>query len=558
MSRFPNIKSEDLQGSKELESNRPLPSPGKVTNDFFHRLQAEFDETFGLWCPLNQVELIQSLLPEQVLQHLAKVDAHSGDPAFIELSTKRGLLTVPISLNAEDKDHQPHLICFAEICSADARNYLKIANLVIRQQQDSNQSHQLRATTTDLQEQVSQLQEENQNYLVQITADMEELTFLRQLYGFLELKSHPSDCLQQLFMTVAAQVKANWVGFVPRLQSETSLKLPAVCFDNPAVPTDPQTTCHVEILERIVSSIQPTRKVTVVNDLESREFPFAPDIHSLLICAVEKSGREFGWLVAVNRVQNIDNDLSFAPTTLKSEFGSVEAGLLASSAAMLATHFSNLELLAANRDLVTDVVRCLVAAIESKDAYTCGHSERVAQYGRRIGQELGLNEKELERLYLSGLLHDVGKIGIADSILSKPSQPTDEEFEEIKKHPHEGWKILQGIKQLECILDGVLFHHERVDGRGYPDGLSGKDIPLAGRIIAVADSFDAMTSDRPYRSGMSPDVAHSIIQQGAGTQWDAEIVTAFFQILDDLESIRLQYKRLPAPNRIKNSIRRQE
>ena len=143
------------------------------------------------------------------------------------------------------------------------------------------------------------------------------------------------------------------------------------------------------------------------------------------------------------------------------------------------------------------MVRSLVSALDAKDEYTCGHSERVALYGKILAEQAGYTEEERDRLYLTGLLHDVGKIGVSDAVLKKADKLTDEEFAEIKRHPDEGWAILQDLKQLQYVLPGVLFHHERVDGAGYPDGLAGTEIPKDGRLLAIVDAYDAMTSDRP-------------------------------------------------------------
>ncbi|MCL6585462.1 MAG: HD-GYP domain-containing protein, partial [Anoxybacillus sp.] len=146
------------------------------------------------------------------------------------------------------------------------------------------------------------------------------------------------------------------------------------------------------------------------------------------------------------------------------------------------------------------------------------------------GKRLRLPEEQLQKLYKSAILHDIGKIGIPDAVLLKDGRLTDEEFAWIKKHPVLGENILrqvQPIEEVKDLLPGIRSHHERIDGKGYPDGLKGEQIPLFGRIIAVADAFDAMTSDRPYRKGMSVETAVSILLSGKGTQWDAEMVDHF-------------------------------
>ncbi|OWA35436.1 hypothetical protein B9G55_12400 [Saccharibacillus sp. O16] len=176
-----------------------------------------------------------------------------------------------------------------------------------------------------------------------------------------------------------------------------------------------------------------------------------------------------------------------------------------------------------NDQLLQSYFSTLAAALDARDAYTAGHSQRVAQYSLLIGRAAGLGQEELDLLNKTALLHDIGKIGVRDSVLLKDGRLTDEEFEQIKKHPTLGEEILKQVEPTEMmapLLPGVRSHHERYDGRGYPDGLAGTDIPKFGRIIAVADAFDAMTSDRPYRSGMPLEKAISIISEGKGTQWD--------------------------------------
>jgi len=197
------------------------------------------------------------------------------------------------------------------------------------------------------------------------------------------------------------------------------------------------------------------------------------------------------------------------------------------------------------------VVRTLVSAIESKDDYTCGHSERVARYGKRLAKEVGYDQEACERLYLTGLLHDVGKIGVSDAVLKKEGALTTEEFAEIQKHPELGWAILRELEHLDYVLPGVLHHHEREDGKGYPDQLGGDEIPRDGQLLAVVDAFDAMTSDRPYRKGMSVKKAVEIFKEGAGTQWNAALVEDFLKILPDILAIKDNYCRPPVPIREK-------
>lgn len=169
----------------------------------------------------------------------------------------------------------------------------------------------------------------------------------------------------------------------------------------------------------------------------------------------------------------------------------------------------------------------LAAAIDAKDPYTRGHSERVKDYSMVIGRELGLNDAELERLEIVALLHDVGKIGIEDRILRKPTNLTPEEFEIMKAHPDKGANIMSQVAQLSDVIPGMRAHHENYDGSGYPQGLKGEDIPFFARLITVADTFDAMTTDRPYQKAFTLEFAVNRIRQMSGIKYDPKIVEAF-------------------------------
>jgi HD-GYP domain-containing protein (c-di-GMP phosphodiesterase class II) len=169
----------------------------------------------------------------------------------------------------------------------------------------------------------------------------------------------------------------------------------------------------------------------------------------------------------------------------------------------------------------------LVSLIDLRDRYTGSHSSRVASYCREIAVRLGLPDHETESVVLAASLHDIGKIGVPDHILLKPGSLTREEFDWIKRHPEYGWMALRNVEGFEQESLMVLHHHERMDGRGYPGGLAGHQIPLGSRIIAVADSFDALTTDRPYRPGRDSRAALQEIIRCVGTQFDPKVVSAF-------------------------------
>jgi HD-GYP domain-containing protein (c-di-GMP phosphodiesterase class II) len=228
-------------------------------------------------------------------------------------------------------------------------------------------------------------------------------------------------------------------------------------------------------------------------------------------------------------------------------FTTVQASLMETATNQLAAQLHNVRLLRQKEELFTDVIRALVNAVEARDPYTCGHSERVASFARCLALVSGQPAGAHERVYLTGLLHDVGKIAIPDGVLQKPGKLNDEERAIIETHTDAGWRILHELDALRDILPGVLYHHEHYDGNGYPDGLVGENIPIDGRILAVCDAFDAMTSDRPYRNGMPVEKALTILQEGSGKFWDPVLIDAFSKHIDQIEEIRIAHKpRQPA------------
>ncbi len=193
-----------------------------------------------------------------------------------------------------------------------------------------------------------------------------------------------------------------------------------------------------------------------------------------------------------------------------------------------------------------DSVQTLRYTVEAKDPYTRGHSDRVSEYSVLIGQKLGLSEEAIKTLQVGGLFHDIGKIGIPDSILLKEAKLTDDEYSEIKNHPSIGAHILCNAEVFQDIIPIVKHHHEKFDGTGYPGRLKGDDIPYLARIAAVADTFDAMTSKRTYRNALPLDVVRAEIEKCSGTQFDPEIAKVFLDILDndykEIEEIQEKYK----------------
>jgi response regulator RpfG family c-di-GMP phosphodiesterase len=401
------------------------------------------------------------------------------------------------------------------------------------------------------QQEIDWLKDENYVFSHQVTDDFEELTFLRAMATRLVVDDTSLDIGRIVDATIGdlrEMIGAETIYFVTAA-ADGGLTITQSC---PCRPGE-VTRETAEAIARLAGChrAQAADAPCVKNDLADSD-PAAElaGVRQFLMVPIGVGERQFGWFVAVNRTTI---GRKWAPSPLlqlgHDEFGTWEASLLNTAATLLASHASNLDLIREKEHLLINTVRSLVSALDAKDAYTRGHSERVALFSKRIAETLGYDSPAAEKLYLSGLLHDVGKIGVSDAVLRKPDKLTEEEFAEIKKHPDEGWAILRDLEQLNYVLPGVLHHHERVGGGGYPDGLVGDGIPLDARIMAVADAYDAMTSDRAYRGGMPHDIAIEILRKGAGSQWDADVVTAFLSVIDDIISIRYGYRQMERPIR---------
>ncbi len=375
-----------------------------------------------------------------------------------------------------------------------------------------------------------------ESFIDQVTQDFEELTWLRNANEFMDicgskhtLESIAEKCLPDLVHVIRAEA----IYFIPAKRDGNSDSIVAnwECVIAAGRPYSDCGDCHRLLKESMHCLADGPHIVNVTTSQE--HIPEFPGIVNCIAIAVAKGPSVYGWLMAINRISTVE------PATLDCgelaeiapSFGTFEAGLVSAAASIMSSHARNLELFNAQESLTIGVVRAIINAIVAKVPYTFGHSDRVAVFAKKIAARLTLSDDECERIYMAGLLHDVGKIGIPDSILSKPAKLTDEEFTIVKKHPEIGYNILAHLTQLSYVLPGVLHHHEAVNGTGYPAGLAGEAIPLHGRILAVADAYDAMTSDRPYRAGMSSEKAESIMRAESGKTWDPDIVVALLECL---------------------------
>jgi response regulator RpfG family c-di-GMP phosphodiesterase len=223
--------------------------------------------------------------------------------------------------------------------------------------------------------------------------------------------------------------------------------------------------------------------------------------------------------------------LNLVRLTGRESFSNLDLELINVLASQASISIENVRLYQNIRDNYLKTIRAFAVAVEVKDEYTHGHSENVMNYTVLIAKELGMPHHEIERIKYAGLLHDIGKIGVSESILNKPGKLTPQEFHEIKKHPELGAKIIADVPFLKSLVPLVLHHHEFFGGGGYPEGIAGDDIPLGARILTVSDAFEAMTSDRPYRKSMPQEVAYGILEAQRGVQFDPAIVDLFLKIM---------------------------
>ncbi|MBN20177.1 MAG: phosphohydrolase [Bdellovibrionaceae bacterium] len=250
-----------------------------------------------------------------------------------------------------------------------------------------------------------------------------------------------------------------------------------------------------------------------------------------MICIpIKTKNRVLGVLQALNKLPTIPPRPSTKEWTF---FYQEDLKLLETLGHQVAIAVENSGLYGELKQSFYDTVEALAEAIEKKDRYTGGHTKRVVYYSMCIAKYLPLSEEQRERIRLGAILHDVGKIGIEDKILKKAAPLDPYEWPIMKEHPEHGYEIMKRVKGLKDVLGGMRYHHERWDGKGYPSGLQGEEIPLVARIIAVADTYDAMVSTRPYRKGLPPQVAYDEILKNSGTQFCPSVVEAFLQAFEN-------------------------
>jgi HD-GYP domain-containing protein (c-di-GMP phosphodiesterase class II) len=387
----------------------------------------------------------------------------------------------------------------------------------------------LRAVSERLRLMCRALNPDDSQQAFQMPAAYQALLVLDQLIHKIRIHKDPAESRQQILEAAAKVLRVQTLIWVPAGPGERVLQHGEVCLAS--------SDCYplAQLLER-TPELQASG-VLLCNQVQASSWGARlPSIGTLLAFRVP-SRKPIGWVIFLNKKG--DPDDTPMPGTAR-PFRHSDAALLAPFASLLELSTRSTGRYQELKNLLVGLTRALTSAIDAKDSYTFGHSERVARIAVELGRELKLNDMDLSDIYLAGLLHDIGKIGIRDSVLSKPGKLTPEEFEHIKQHVTIGHSILADLQPIRNLLPGVLYHHERYDGTGYPEGLKGDLIPQLARILAVADSYDAMSTSRPYRQALSPQRVEEILVQGAGTQWDQRVVEAFLRCRHRIHLVRQQ------------------
>jgi HD-GYP domain-containing protein (c-di-GMP phosphodiesterase class II) len=346
----------------------------------------------------------------------------------------------------------------------------------------------------------------------QLANTYEELSLIYQISGGMRINRSANDFFKQACLDVLEVMGVQGMGVA--LNGENAHRQEPVLYGHLSLPPG---TVH-----RLAAELMPVlcmrKSPLLVNDLaKDKTFGWLGEVaHQLLAVPLLRQDVVLGCFFALDKCSG--------------DFDSQDSKLLNSISNESAIYLENAMLFEDVHGLMMGLLHSLTSAVDAKDAYTCGHSERVAVLAKELSLRAGLSDAQAERVYMAGLLHDVGKIGVPESVLQKTGRLTAEEFEQMKKHPQIGARILRDIKQICDIIPGVMHHHERFDGQGYPTGLTGENIPIMGRIICLADCFDAMTSNRTYRKALPLEVALTEIQRCSGTQFDPLLTESFLKI----------------------------
>lgn len=508
-------------------------------------LQTNFNTPFEIWQFNNGwTKLLNSPIPQHdvtrvyVEAELQNLNVNQG-PLIRRISPFETFLAIPIIV---DQNSSFVAVGFSPL--SEPQIFASFVNSTI-------------SSDTNTQSDSNEIQQELvDQYADQASADMEEKMWMRHATHFLGLNSHADSTeasKEELLQSLRRIIQSESLIYVREKRAISRWNRSRNQQD--------------QIIQVFGKPVLKQQIHLLVEEYEKQswtypEYGTGEDSHvlstdSTIVVEVKNQSRRHGWLIAINPMNsNYRDDLSNHSNKKRraTGFGVSEISMMKSAGSVLGAHAHNFDLLQQKESVNIGVLRSMINAVDAKDSYTCGHSDRVAIIAQELSREFGYSETEAEKVYVAGLLHDVGKIGVPDEILRKPGKLTVEEFDQIKLHPQRGYDILKHLHELEHALPGVLHHHESIDGTGYPHGLGGEDIPEVARILSVADAYDAMTSDRPYRAGMPTEKAEQILREGAGKQWDSNVVVAFFDCIPLIREICMQPKRIRTAEYDENSI----
>jgi HD-GYP domain-containing protein (c-di-GMP phosphodiesterase class II) len=353
--------------------------------------------------------------------------------------------------------------------------------------------------------------EENQSTIESVGHELadsyEEISLLYTITGSMNSVNHPKQFVELACNELLQTLPYEWIGVQLRIGD----RLPRIGSELVFAGSVPEGISST--VRSISNDIGTTSIISSHDDLIENHLGQATIIEPIV-----SDGKIIGVLVAANKQGN------------DSEASSVDAKLLSATASQLAIFLENALLYEDLSATFLGTLEALTASIDAKDKYTCGHSQRVALLTAQLAKSAGLDADQVDRFRIAGLVHDIGKIGVSELVLTKKGGLTSNEFDEIRKHPEIGAKILKDIPQMEDILGGVLHHHEKYSGGGYPHGISGDNIPLVARMISLADTFDAMSSSRTYRNAMNRTAVLDEMRQVVGSQFDPELAELFFNL----------------------------
>ena len=379
------------------------------------------------------------------------------------------------------------------------------------------------------------------DYLSQQLCDTyEELSLVYQIGSTMAVNSPTGEFLQAACRTTASVMELRGLGVL--VWGRSLPELEPLMFGS--VGLSPEEVQRLsKLLEQLITAEGEAGGLLINDVSQSPQLAWlSAKATQILVVPMQRHGEILGCLVALDKAVPPEIFGAFN----RGVFTSIDRKLLAGVSVHVALFLENRKLFQDTESLMMGLLHSLVAAVDAKDAYTCGHSVRVGLYAKRLAEAAGFEAPFADRAYLAGLLHDVGKIGVDDAVLRKPGKLTAEEFAQIQRHPEIGFRILKGIAQVQDILPGVLYHHEKYGGGGYPQNLAGEAIPLLGRVLCIADSFDAMTSSRTYRTAMSAEDAMEEIRRCQATQFDPALAGVFCGIpMEQLRQLMATQRRVP-------------